>query len=135
MKDQSFNVGIHSTGVLGEKQYIGYGVPGEGTYTTTKSDTRSTTYSTSMEVSADIMKIVSVTVGFEFSTTKSSTTTEGVTIPFRCAANENAYLYLQPLLEVWSGALSPSGEKLSVSRPQTNAEGHTMGQYDYECRA
>jgi len=132
--DQSFNVGIHSTGVLGDKQYIGYGIPGEGSYTTTKSDTKSFTYSTSISVSADILKIVSVTVGFEFSTTKSTTTTEGITIPFKCAANENAYLFLQPLLEVWSGALSPSGEQLSVTRPQTKDDGSALASYDYQCR-
>jgi len=132
--DQSFNVGIHSTGVLGDKEYIGSGLPGQSSYTITKSDTRSFTYSTSMSVSADILKIVSVTVGFEFSTTKSSTTSEGVTIKFECSANENAYLYLQPLLEVWSGALSPSGEKLTVTRPQTKEDGSAMAQYDYQCR-
>lgn len=133
--DDGFSVGIHSVGVPGGRNYVGYGMPGQGKYKTTKSDTKSFTYTTSMEVSADILKIVSVKVGFEFSTTKSSTTTEGAEITFFCATNENAYLYLEPLYEVWSGALTPSGEKLSVSRPQTNNDGHVLAQYGYECRA
>ena len=48
-------------------------------------------------------------------------------------SNQYGQVYFQGYAEVWQGVLKPSGDQLTVTKPQVNSDGSTAGFYQYDC--
>ncbi|OAG05276.1 uncharacterized protein CC84DRAFT_1206720 [Paraphaeosphaeria sporulosa] len=133
--DTSFSYGVHTTNAKpGDmKHNIGDGLPGGSTWewSSEKSVTDHVSFSTS--VSAGIEGIVSASVGTEISHDETFTSGQTTTITIKCDDNQYGQVYFQGYAEVWQGVLLPSGDQLTVTKPQVNSDGSTAGFYQYDC--
>ncbi|KAF2114344.1 hypothetical protein BDV96DRAFT_95022 [Lophiotrema nucula] len=133
--DTSFEYGVHTTNAkpADMKHNIenGYPANSQWTWTQDKSVTDHVSFSTS--VSAGIEGILSTSLSTEISHDTTYTSGQATTITIKCDDNQYGQIYFQAYAEVWQGVLEPSGDQLTVTKPQTNSDGSTAGYYEYDC--
>jgi hypothetical protein len=101
------------------------GVPASSTHTITESETVSTGFSASMEMSAGFFEIFTASVGAEISQEQSSTSSFGTSIFVNCEPGQTGVIYWRPLFTLYQGQWMPSGKYVDIWVPDDSEVGRS----------